>query len=141
MSVVDDVFHYLEMNGLAGGSTDWTLLRRRMVDDPAHDRCVVVNEDGGVAPEFGAAEGIGDSAMRDPAVMVTVRAAEWDGDASQAKGEEVRAALHGLRDVTLGLGGSPRYYRVRAQSELIFAGFDPQGRPHHTISFRLLRQL
>ena len=139
MGVVADVYSYLEAQGLAGGSTDWTLLRRRLVDDPASDQIVVLTEDGGLAPECGATEGIGDSALQDVGIQVAVRAGPWDGDAGAAKAQEILTALHGLRDTTL---GSHTYRRVRAQTpEPIFLGFDARGRPRHTLSLYLLRDV
>lgn len=139
---VDDVYAYLLAHGIAGGSTLWALLRRRMVDAPEANQLVVISEDGGSIPEIEASSGIGDAAMADPAVMVSVRAGAWDGDASHAKAREIYGALHGLRNVALSSGGgATKYLRIRAQSEVIFAGYDEQGRPRHNISFRLLRQV
>jgi len=139
MSVVSDVYAYLEAQGLAGGSTGWTLVRRRLMDAPAEDQLVAVQEDGGLAPESAASAGIGDSAMQDIGVQVMVRAVPWDGDACAAKAQAIFAALHGQRDITL---GSTLYYRVRALTpEPIFLGFDDRGRPRHTISFYCLTDL
>jgi hypothetical protein len=99
----------------------------------------MVSEDGGVSPEIRESAGIGDSALEDPGVMVTVRAKAWDGDASRAKADAILSALHGQRNIVL-FAGSDTYLRIRAQTpEPIFAGFDDQGRPLHTISFRMLR--
>jgi len=138
VSAVDDVFTFIGAGGspLAGGNSGWSLVRRKMGDDPIEDQVVVVAEDGGVLPEIKANSGIGDAAVKDPGVLVTVRAAQWDGDASKAKAAAILAALHGQRNVTL---GSTVYYRVRALTpEPIFAGFDDTGRPRHTVAFRLL---
>ena len=139
MGVVADVYSYLEAQGLAGGSTDWALVRRRLVDDPAVDQLVVLTEDGGLAPEIAESSGIGDSALQDTGIQVMVRAGPWDGDAGAAKAQEILDALHGLRDTTL---GATTYRRVRAQTpEPIFLGFDDRGRPRHTMSFYLLSDL
>lgn len=139
MAAIDDVFEYIKSQGLAGGNTGWALLRRR-VTDTTSDQEVVVSEDGGVEPEMTAAAGIGDSALEDPAVMVTVRAKAWDGDASRDKADDVLLALHGKCDIVLAPPNGDRYLRIRAQSPApVFAGFDDQGRPLHTISFRMLR--
>lgn len=137
MGVVDDVYNYLLNSGLAGGGSGWTLVRRRLLDSP--DKCVVVQEDGGVGPEIATASGLGSAALADPAVLVTVRAEAWDGDATRTKAEAIHAALHGQRGVSLVSAGTV-YLGVRAQTpEPVFAGFDGNGRPLHTISFRLLR--
>lgn len=139
MSAVDDVYTFLEAQGLAGGATGWTLVRRRLMDTPADNQSVVVGEDGGTPPEVGAASGLGDSALGDIGVLVTVRGRAWDGDGSSAKAEAIRVALHGLRSVALRAGGD-EYLVVRALTpEPVFTGFDDTGRPMHTIAFRLLR--
>lgn len=139
MATVDDVYAFISAAGLAGGATGWTLVRRRMLDDTGLDQIVVVGEDGGVIPEIPDVSGsLGDAALSDPGVLVSVRAGAWDGDASLAKAEAILAALHGLRNTTV--GGVP-YLRVRALTpEPIFAGFDDRGRPIHTVAFRLLRE-
>jgi len=135
---VDDVFAFIQLFGLAGLQTGWSLFRRRMADKPTSlDRAVVVSEDGGPQPEIKEAAGIGDSALRDVGVMVSVRAGAWDSDASKDKAFAILAALHGLMNA---LVGATTYNRVRALTpEPIFAGFDDTGRPRHTIAFRLLR--
>ncbi len=139
-SVVDDVFHYITEHGIAGESTDWALLRRRMMDAPVSDQLVVVAEDGGNLPEIADGAGIGDSAMQDVGVLITVRGAAWDSDASLTKAQEILTSLHGLRSTVLGSSGGPLYLRVRAMtSEPVFAGYDDTGRPRHTIALRLLR--
>lgn len=141
MAAVDDVVNYLEAQGLAGGTTGWSLLRRRIMDEPAADKLVVVGEDGGGVPEIKASAGLGSDALEDPAVMVTVRGEPLDSDASLAKADAILGALHGLRSVTLTSGGDI-YLGIRAQaSEPIFAGYDEKRRPIHTISFRLLKLL
>jgi len=102
------------------------------------DAAVVVGEDGGAQPEIAAPAGIGDSAMGDAGVLVTVRAAQWKSNDSFAKAAEILVALHGLLDVMV---GSTQYLRVVAlTSEPVFAGFDEQGRPLHTVAFRLLAE-
>lgn len=135
MSVVADVFEFLEDSGVTGGSTGWTLLRRRM-NDAVGDQVIVLTEDGGMAPEIGRSSGIGDSAMRDLGVQIMVRAGPWDGDASQEMAEDIFGLLHGLTCVEM---GSTEYVRVAAQTAgPIFAGFDEKGRPLHTIAFRCM---
>jgi Bacteriophage minor capsid protein len=139
-TAVDDVFAFLESEGLAGGSTEWNLLVRRVMDAPAANQCVIVAEDGGDLPELEADAGIGDSAVRNIGVLVTVRAEPWDSDAGFAKAYAIWSALHSLRDVVLGGSGATVYLRVRALTpEPIFAGYDDQGRPLHTVALRLLR--
>lgn len=132
MGLVDDVYDFLEAQGIAGGSTDWALFRRRVND--TRDRIVVLTEDGGIPPEIGRMDGIGDSAFKDPAVQTIVRAEAWNGDASEAKSQEIFDALHGRSCVML---GSTEYIRVAANTAgPIFAGFDENGRPTHTLSYR-----
>lgn len=137
MSAVDDVYAYLEDQGLAGGSTDWDILRRREMDEPVADQLVVVSEDASQGdPEMPAASGIGDSAELDIGVHITVRGEAWDGDSTVAKAIEIHDALHGLLDTEV---GSTTYLRVRARTaEPVFVGFDDNGRPNHTIAFLLL---
>lgn len=138
-SAVEDVFLYLTEVGIAGGSTDWDLLRRRDMDSPAANQLVIISEDGGPAPETPATAGIGDSAMRDTLIHVTVRGEPWDSDATQAKAVEIYNALHG--QINGFLVGTTSYLRVRAQTpEPLFLGFDTDGRARHTIAFLLLAQ-
>lgn len=145
MSAVDDVVAYLTTQGLVGGASGWPVVRRRLTDapltvgGPVPDQLVVVAEDGGTAPEMSANQGVGDSALEDPAVLVTVRAAAWDGDSSRIKATAILVALHGLLGVQLVPSGQ-FYLRLRAQTpEPIFAGFDDIGRPRHTVSIMLMR--
>lgn len=136
MGVVSDVFTYLEAQGVAGGSTDWDLLRRRVADKDVTDQLVVLTEDGGGVPEIAESPGIGDSALKDMGVQVLVRGNPWDGDSSLTKAVEIFDTLHGLLDT---LVGATTYLRVRAQTgEPVFVGFDERGRPRHTMSFLLL---
>lgn len=138
MSAVDDVFAYLQAQTIGGTTSDWALLRRRMLDDSTAAQALAVQEDGGPEPEMPAAEGIGDSALAEAGVLVTVRAKAWDGDASRAKAQAVIDVLHGLRGVQLAGNTSRTYLAVRAlTSEPVFAGFDDQGRPKHTVALRL----
>lgn len=135
MGVVSDVQTYLEDQNLIGGATGWASFRRRVND--SQDKQVVLSEDGGPAPEFPADSGLGSGSVADPGVQVFVRGEPWDGDASQAKAEAIRGALHGLVDTTI---DGTRYIRIRAMTpEPIFIGFDDVGRPEHTIAFRLMR--
>jgi hypothetical protein len=141
MGVVDDLYTYIGAQNLAGGSTGWQLLRRRMLDPESGgvDQQVTISEDGGEAPEIKANNGIGDSALSNPGALITVRAAAWDSDASFAKAAAILAALHGQLSSSL-VGSGTVYFRVRTlTSEPVFAGFDDQGRPIHTIGLRLLR--
>lgn len=133
MGVVDDVYTYLEAQSITGGATGYQAVRRRVIDPP--DKIVVLTEDGGQAPEIGTDEGIGDAAYRDAGVQVRVRADAWNGDASQAKAQEVYDALHGLLGATV---GATTYQRIAAMTpEPVFIGFDDKGRPEHTIAFRM----
>ena len=136
MSVVSDLYTYLEAEGIAGGSTGWDLMRRRETDTPASDQLVVLSEDGGPEPEIAEASGIGDSALKDIGVQAMVRAGAWDGDASATKAQAIVTALHGEREITVGL---TTYMRVRARTaEPVFVGFDALGRPRHTVAFLFL---
>jgi hypothetical protein len=138
VAAVQDVYDYLLAQTIAGGNTGWTLLRRVVTDAVgAADKLVVVSEDGGPPPEIHAGAGLGSAAVGDAGVMLTVRAgAKAGGDASFAKAEEIRANLHGRRNVTV---GSITYARVTAMTpEPVWAGFDEQGRPLHTVALRLL---
>lgn len=140
MGVVDDVYFFLEEQGLAGGSTEWDLFRRRIMDSPSQAQAVILSEDGGPQPDMATNAGIGDAAIEDPGVLITVRAEQWDGDSSKEKAAEILEALHGLRSVVLGGSGAPTYLRVRALTpEPMWAGYDDQGRPQHTVAFRLLK--
>lgn len=106
------------------------------MDAPAKDQLVVVTEDGGPLPEIPETEGMGDSAFGDIGVLLTVRAAQFDSDASETKAADIFDELHGKRDLTM---GATTYLRVRARTpEPVFAGFDDQGRPQHTLAFMLL---
>lgn len=135
MGVVADVQAYLEDQSLIGTGTGWSSFRRR-VNDSA-DQQVVISEDGGPVPEFPAASGLGSGAVADPGVQVFVRGTPWDGDGSAAKAEAIRDELHGLVDQTI---SGTRYIRIRAMTpEPVFIGFDENGRPEHTIAFRLMR--
>ena len=132
MGFVSDVQTYLEAEGVVGGSSGWTSLRRRILDDV--DKIVVFSEDGGLEPEQPAAEGIGDNATTDPAVLVYVRGGPWDGDSASTKALAIFDALHGQRNAAI---GASTYIRVQARtSEPVFLGFDERGRPELTISFR-----
>lgn len=132
MGFVSDVQTFLQNEGLIGGATGWTSLRRRILDDV--DQIVVFSEDGGLEPEQPAAEGIGDNATTDPAVQIYVRGRPWDGDSASAKALAIFDKLQGQRDAVI---GSSRYIRIQARtSEPTFLGFDERGRPELTISFR-----
>jgi hypothetical protein len=134
--VVNDVYDFLLAQSIAGGASGWDLHRRHIADSPAADRLVVVTEDGGAPPEIKDTAGIGDSAMHDVGVLVTVRADAWNGDASKAKAQEIIAALHGKRSIVV---GDTTYMRVRARTpEPVFAGFDEHGKPRHTVGLMLL---
>lgn len=139
MGAVDDVYNHILSSGIAGNATGWTLLRRRIMDGPAvGDQIVVIAEDGGALNEISASEGIGDAALYDTGVLVTVRGKAWDGDASGAKAQRILDLLHGLRNAVVG-ADDQRYLRVAAMTpEPVFAGYDDTGRPLHTIAFRML---
>ncbi|MGH9255469.1 MAG: hypothetical protein ACRD3C_12990 [Vicinamibacterales bacterium] len=137
-SAVLDVFNFLIAQNLVGGTTGWAILRRRLMDAPVGDKLVIVGEDGGNPPEMPATGGIGSAVLADKGVLVTVRAAAADSDASFQKASDILVALHGLRGATLVSGGE-LYFGVRALTpEPVFAGFDDRGRPLHTVAFRLL---
>lgn len=137
MSAVTDVRAYLVAQSLVEGVTGWPCVLRRVLDDS--DQLVVITEDGGPAPEFPAASGIGSQAIEDIGVQVYVRADKWDGNSGAAKAQAILDALHGLKYATV---GTRQYIRVKALTpEPIFLGFDDTGRPEHTVAFRLLRNV
>lgn len=140
MPAVDDVFAYLTAQGLAGGTTGWDLKKRRMMDGTGvADQMIVLHEDGGPTPEIKVADGLGDSAMKDVGVFVTVRAGQWKSDDSRAKAQAILDLLHGKLATTI---GSTTYLRVMALTpEPVWIGFDEQSRPQHTIAFRLLAEM
>lgn len=134
MGVVDDVQDRLQAQGLIDGATGWPSVRRYLHEDS--DQLVVLTEDGGPPPEMTAASGLGETAETDAGIQVRVRAEPGDSDASFSRAKAIYDDLHGLKGVTL---GSTDYHRVAALSpEPVFMGFDDEGRPEHTISFRLL---
>jgi hypothetical protein len=139
MGAVLDAQAYLEAEGIIGGSTGWTSLRRRIHDgDGRLNKIVAIGEDGGDAAEVKASAGIGDAAIGKPAVLITVRAEEYDGDASSTKAAEIFTALNGLS----GTIGSNDYLVVHARtSEPVFVGYDERERPLHTISFVFMKLL
>ena len=135
MGLVDDVYARLESEAIAGSSTDWSLFRRRLNDSAQQQ--VVLTEDGGFEPETWSAEGIGDSALEEPAIQVRVRGNPWDRDGAYAKAMEVMRSLHSILRETV---GETIYLRIKAQtSEPVFIGFDEKGRPGFTQSFRAVR--
>ena len=137
MGMVEDVQMFLAQYSPAiiDGSTGWPSVRRRVHDDS--DQLVVLTEDGGFEPETPSAEGLGDSALKQPAVQVRVRGEPWDSDASYEKAQEIMDALHGVMRQDVGYG---YYLRIKAQtSGPVFIGFDDRGRPEHTISFRAVQ--
>lgn len=136
MGAVSDVQSHLSSQGLIDGATGWPSTRRRESDELGEGQQVILTEDGGPAPEQPASSGLGSEALSDPGVQVRCRGARGDGDASYDRCKQIRDDLHGRRDETL---GSTYYFRVRALGEIAFAGFDDQGRPNHTIAFRLMR--
>lgn len=135
-TAIDDLYTYIVAQGLAG-NVSWDCGKRRLTDDSrVKDQVVVLTEDGGFTSEMSAPSGIGDAALKDPAVLITVRAGKWDGNTGRAKANDIFSDLHGKRNALI---GATTYLRVRAQTpEPIFAGFDEQGRPLHTISFLMM---
>jgi hypothetical protein len=137
MGLVEDVQMYLQSlsPGIIDGSTGWPSSRRRVHDGLGH-RLVIITEDGGFEPETPSPDGIGDSALMEPAVQVRVRGTPWDTDAVEEKAAEIFDVLHGLLRTTMGY---TYYERVKAQTTPIFIGFDDKGRPEITTSYRALR--
>lgn len=133
-NAASDVYDYLVAQGLVGAG--WTIVMRKIMDDPALDQLIVVSEDGGTA-EMPAASGIGSQVIADKGVLITVRAKDSESDVSFAKANAILVAMHGLRDVQLVVGSL--YLGIRALTpEPVFAGFDDRGRPLHTVALRLL---
>lgn len=141
MGIVDDFYDYLESEGLAGSSSDWPLVRRRVFDSPQtqNQRLVVLTEDGGFEPETPAPSGsMGDAALSEPAFQVRIRGEAWDSDSAHDKAMDIMGALHGLLNQTI---GGQIYLRVKAQTaEPVFIGFDEKNRPEFTQSFRAVRR-
>ena len=137
-NAVNDVFDYIVAQGLApSGPTNWSIIRRKIMDAPANDQLIVVAEDGGTV-EMPATAGIGSAVLADKGVMITVRAKASESDVSFQKANAILVALHGLRGTELVSGGG-LYFGIRALTpEPVFAGFDDRGRPLHTVAFRLL---
>ncbi len=137
MGIVADVQAYLATEGVVDGATDWPSVRRR-ANDVMGDQQVIFTEDGGADPETPAPIAtLGDAAMAEPAVQIRVRGEPWDGDGALYKAVEIYDALHGLLRTEVGY---TYYIRIKAQTpEPVFIGFDEQGRPEFTISFRALR--
>lgn len=136
MSAVADLLAYLETQGLAGGSTDWPIVERR-VHDLNGDRLVILTEDGGIQPETPADPGSqGDAAWRRPQVQVRVRGEPWQGPPVEEKAQEIWDAVHGLNGVTM---GDVEYIGLRCLSDPIFIGFDDNGRPEITFSVQMTR--
>lgn len=141
MGRVDDVQDHLQSESIVDGATGWPSVRRLEYEptDNDDDRLVIISEDGGTPPEIAAASGIGDSALGDGGVQVRVRGPKHDSDASRSKAQEILDELHGQLGATI---GSTTYHRVRAQTdEPVFAGWDDDERPSHTISFLLLEDV
>jgi hypothetical protein len=131
---VTNVQQYLTELGLVDGSTVWPSVKRRLFDEIG-DKCVVLTEDGGRAPQLPSDPGTaGDTAIMDPAVQILVRAGPWESDVAMDQARAIMDVLHGKLGIDIG----DRYYlRVAAQSsEPIFIGFDGKNRPQFTQSFR-----
>lgn len=132
MGAVQDLQTRFQNQSLMDGSTGWTSVRRRIHDD-AGDQIVVLTEDGGPTPEVSRASGMGDKALKSPAVQVLVRGNPWDGDGSESKAQALYDDVHGLNSTAI---NGTTYLSVRARTpHPIFAGYDDNGRPQHTISF------
>ena len=135
MAAIDDVQAYLIEQGVIGGSTDWPTTLRRSHDGTP--RLVVLRGDAGPQPELPAETGIGDSAIGDPGVHVTVRGAPDEAPEAEAKAREIIDHLHGLFAVEM---GSTEYMRVTALTpEPVDVGVDDRARPIFTVAFRLAR--
>lgn len=135
MSVLDDARTYLRDQDLIDGDTDWPSSKRFEHDEDGN-QLVILGEDGGPAPEMAADSGIGDSALGDAGLQIRVRGNPHKGDSTKAKAQEIRDALHGLRNVTI---GGTLYYRIRSMTkEPVLVGYDEDRRPSHSVSFRFL---
>jgi len=132
MGAVADVVAFLALAGIVDGSSTWPSIRRKMHE--GSDKLVMVKEDGGPPPGVPSATGVGSAALKDPAVLVTVRGAPDKGDAASAKALEIFNALV-VADEDLGTG----YLRVAAlTSAPVFVGYDKKSRPIMTIGFRMM---
>jgi hypothetical protein len=132
VSAVRDLQAYLMAEGLIDGSSGWPSSRSGAHDDS--ERLVVFAPDGGSSPEIPAVSGIGDTAMQDPAVHVTVRGAVGERDEAEEAMEALRFAAHGKTSTSM---GSILYFRVAARSEPVMY-FDDRNRPNFTVSFRMM---
>ena len=136
MGAVDDARTLLQDAGIVDGATGWTSVKRFEHDDDG-SQLVIIAEDGGPAPEFPASQGVGDSALGEPGVQCRVRGEPHAGSATASKAQEIIDELHGKRSVTV---NGTTYYRIRSMTdEPVFAGYDDDRRPSHTVSFRFLR--
>lgn len=135
MGLVEDLRIHLTAESIVGTS-DWPVVERR-VHEGAGDQLVILTEDGGFEPETPAPScSIGDTAMWEPAVQVRVRGEAWDSPTAFAKAVQIRDELHGILRETVGY---TLYMRIKAQTpEPLFIGFDGEGRPEFTQSFRAL---
>jgi hypothetical protein len=81
--------------------------------------------------------GVGDSALEDVGIHITVRGDASNSDDSFARANTILRGLHGLRNVEI---GTRTYLAIRAMTpEPVFLGFDETARPRHSIAFRMLR--
>lgn len=136
MSMVEDVQEHLRDRGIVDGSSDWPSIQRIVHDgtktSPVH-RLVILTEDGGFEPEPPSFSGIGDSAFEWPNVQVRVRGAKGEGVEAYEKMMEIRDALHGRRNETVGY---THYIAVKALSGILYIGLDSVERPEFTLSFQ-----
>lgn len=139
VGLVADVVAYLQSLSpeIMDGSTEWRSVMRNM-NDGMGDQLIVFREDGGTEPETPSEPGtMGDSALMEPSIHVTVRGRPQQGNVAVAKAQEIQDALHGLLRVQM---GSTHYMRVKAQMpEPLFYRYDERERPLVTQSFRALR--
>lgn len=141
MSQVEDFQLYLQDRGIIDGSSGWPSVKRVVHDgtkaNPVN-RLVILTEDGGFAPEVPSFTGIGDAAFEWPNVQVRVRGAKGEGVDAYAKMAEIKDALHGRRNETVGY---THYIRIKALSGILYIGIDDKERPEFTLSFQAWKSI
>lgn len=138
MSAAGDVAAYLEQEGVIGGSSG-VFVREGGLSDDNPDPVVAVQSDGGPAPEFSSAEGKGEGAQQDLAVLISVRGAQDSYAATETLADSIYATLLDLNGPTL---NGTRYTRVRWRTpQPVFVQHDDKRRPLFTMSCLLMRSV
>lgn len=123
-----EVAAYLEAEGVAGSATGWPVFRGFMPASP--DAVVALFPAGGTPGE-------GKYDLRYPQVQVRVRGAPHEQTPPYAKLEEIRQALRGVLNQTIGAG---RYAHLIPASDVLALGQDANQRHEYTLTFRAARE-